>query len=108
MHYKVNFRFLVKFLIVSGLILGAVHYWHRRQADKQVQLFRHLAETAREQGRPADEFRYLNRYLALRPADVDARERLGRLGYELAKSPSQALHAFLVLEEALRRDPGRF
>src|SRR5215213_6341114 len=101
MTYKLNYRFLIKSVIVAGLVLGAIHVWHRRQAGKQVDFFHHLAQTAREQGRPADELRYLERYLAVRPGDVDARERLGRVRYEAARTPAQALQAFLILEEAL-------
>src|SRR5215207_580034 len=107
MTYKLNYRFLIKFVVVAGLVFGAVHVWHRRQASKQVEFFHNLAQTAREQARPDDEIRYLDRYLAARPGDVDARERLGRVRYEVARTPAQALQAFLILEEALRRAPER-
>lgn len=109
MIYNLNYRFLIKFLVVTGIVLGALHFWHRRQAGKQVELLHHLAETAKKDDppRPADEIRYLERYLALRPDDVAARERLGRVRYEQARTPRQALQAFLVLEEALRRDAKR-
>src|SRR5262245_32526408 len=98
MTYTLNIRFLIKLLVVAAILVGAVYYWHGRQADKQVALFLHLADTGKTEGRPEEEARNLARYLALRPADAEARERLGRLMYERARRPAEAFEAFLVLE----------
>lgn len=104
---KLNIRFLIKFIVVLAVVLGAIHFWHRRQATKQVEQFRHLAQKAKEEKKPDIELRYLSRYLALRPNDVDVRERFGRVRYERSRTGADTAAAYLILEEALRRDPSR-
>jgi tetratricopeptide (TPR) repeat protein len=63
-----------------------------------------LAKAAEALARAAD---YYGRYLGFHPDDADAMAKLGVVLDEQAKSQAQKLRAVLVLEKAVRLDPGR-
>jgi tetratricopeptide (TPR) repeat protein len=124
MTYTLNFRFLLKVAVPTVVALVGIYAMHRWQSSRQVELFRKLADSARKnaeqaevehtadskviRGRKLDEeIKYRARYLALRPNDVDARERLGRIRFERARRQSDAVAAYRLLEDALRRGPER-
>jgi len=109
MAYQLNWRYLLKLAVVPVVAGAVVHFVHRAQVRKQAGALLHLADRARD-ANPSDAKRhlaYLRRYLQMKPSDVDARERLGRLMTDSAKGRKQLLEAYLVLEDVLRRDDSR-
>ena len=67
----------------------------------------HRQDVARDAGDMEQELGYLQRYLVSRPDDNDQRERYAKLMVKLAKHPKQFQECFIVMEDVLRRDPGR-
>jgi tetratricopeptide (TPR) repeat protein len=107
MKKTLNYRYLLKLLIVLAIVAGGVHLLHARQAGKQADAFLHQAETAEKEGRLDRAASYLGRYLALRPSETDVRARLGLALAKVARNGEQRLQAFLILEQVLREDPRR-
>jgi Tfp pilus assembly protein PilF len=121
MRYTIKWRFLLKLGVVLILAGAGVFFLHRWQVGKQVDTFLRHADTARdaaereskagnaEQARAERdrEESFLRRYVAARSNDLDARERLGRLLVQNARTGKQLVGAFYFLEDVLRRDPDR-
>jgi cellulose synthase operon protein C len=109
MTFTLKWRYLLKLAAVFAIAGASVFFIHRVQARKQVGVFLHLADRARDAMPPdhVHHITYLHRYLMSRPDDTDVRERLGRVMTETAKGGKQFLEGYLVLEEALRREPDR-
>ena len=112
MWFKINWRFLVKLSAVAIVALIAVHFTHRWQVRQQVGAFLRQADAARDakdhdEKATEREIAYLKRYLMARPNENDVRERLGRLFCTSAKSGKDMLEGYLVVQDTLRRDPGR-
>ena len=121
MRYTIKWRFLLKLAVVVLVAGTAVFFVHRWQVGKQVGTFLHHADLARdaaereqqagnrEQARAEREREegFLRRYVMARADDLDARDRLGRLLVQTARSGKQLAAAFYFLEDVLRRDPGR-
>src|SRR5258707_14295076 len=76
MNRTLNFRYLIRILVIFAVVAGAIYLFHRRQAGRQAQAFLHQADTAEQGGDFARTAGYLRRFLALRPSDTDARARL--------------------------------
>ena len=85
MRRKVNLKFLG--CLVLGLVLfgGGVHLVHALQVKSNASGLRHQADLAEEEERLADVQKYLQRYLAYVPDDVEAMARLGLTLDKLAK-----------------------
>ena len=121
MGYRIKWRFLVKLAIVLLLAGGTIFFVHRWQVKSQVGAFLYQADLANAAAGLADkggnpkaageererEQAFLQRYLLARPDDMDVRERLARLMCKNAKTGRQALNAYFVLEDVLRRDESR-
>jgi tetratricopeptide (TPR) repeat protein len=121
MRYTVKWRFLLKLVVVLLVAGAAVFFVHRWQVGRQVGVFLHQADLARDaaereqqagnraqaQAEREREEGYLRRYVMARPDDLDARDRLGRLLVQNARSGRQSAAAFYFLEDVLRRDPER-
>src|SRR4051794_12655320 len=107
MRLRLKWWFIAKVALVVVVAAVAVHLVHQRQVRQQTGAFLHQADLARDAGNPEAEARHLKRYLLARPDDLDARERLGRVLVGNAKGGKQLLDAYLILDDLLRRDPGR-
>jgi tetratricopeptide (TPR) repeat protein len=107
MSFTVHWRYLLKCAAI--LVIGAVgvHRAHSWQVQKQVRVFLHHADRARDAGQREKEVHFLKRYLMARPDDLDTRERLARSMCQTAKSGMQLMEAHLFMENVLRRDPDR-
>jgi tetratricopeptide (TPR) repeat protein len=104
-----SFRFKLFFVMLAAvaLLAGATHLLHGYQLRRNARAFLEQADRAEREGRPDLAADYLARYVGFAPGDTDARTRYGRLLEGLASTPRELQQAFLLLEEALRRDPAR-
>src|SRR5579859_6772977 len=107
MNKTLNFRYLIRLLVIFAVVAVVVILVHRRQAGRQAQAFLHQADLAEQSGDFSRAGGYLRRFLALRPHDTDGRARLALLMAQTARTGEEKLHAFLELEEVLREDPKR-
>ncbi len=109
MRYRINWRFVLALTVATAACLTTLHFVHRWQARRLVGALIHQADVARDATPPdmGREVSFLRRYVAARPDDHDARERLSRLLTKTAKTRNESLQAYLAVEETLRRDPGR-
>jgi tetratricopeptide (TPR) repeat protein len=99
----VNVR-LLAILLLIGVVLGCgIHWLHGFQARRQAGFFFDLADEAIEEGRVAEALRHLDRYIELRPDDVDALEKLGLLQIDCGLLG----RAYSTLEKTLRKAPDR-
>ena len=104
---KMNIRFAL-ILVVSLVVAGvAIHFTHRYQVRRNAHHL--LAEATRleEAGEPRQAIDCLEQYLLFVPADTAARAQYALLVNALAVKPKEKMHAYLALNEALRRDPSR-
>lgn len=107
MNVTLSIRFLVRLVILFGIIGVSIHLIHRRQASKQAQAFLHQADEAQKKGDLERAISYLSRYLVFERSDSNARARMGFAMARLAKRTDEKEEAFLVLEQVLRDDPER-
>ncbi len=107
MKKTLNVRYLVGLVLVLAAAATAVYFAHRRQAGKLAEAYLHQADAAEKDGQAGKAADYLRRYLAMRPADTDARARLGLTLAKQAKTANQMVEAYLVLEQVLREDGDR-
>jgi tetratricopeptide (TPR) repeat protein len=104
---RLNVRFLA-LIMGLGVLLGAGAYLvHRHQLERTARVLLREADGALAKGGNAQAAQALERYLAIRPRDLDALARYGLVLDRLATNPRVRLQAFLTLEEVLRRDPRR-
>src|SRR5438045_9787909 len=104
----VNLRFFAYLLLAAVAMATGVHFLHAFQVSRNARALLDQANVAKEEDSREDELRYLSQYLGYAPDDNDARERYGILLDETpGAAPATRLKAFLVLEEVVRRDPGR-
>jgi cellulose synthase operon protein C len=109
------FRLNKKKLWVAGLMAAvalfaaAVHVLHRVQVRRSARALLAQAGRAEKEGSPAKVVDSLGRYLAYVPGDIDARARYGLAlaAAAPAASPQARGRAIDVLEDVLRRAPGR-
>ena len=109
------------FLAAVVLLGVGVHFLHAFQLTRNARVLLDQGDQAKKQadeakkagdsakaaeafGKAAD---YYGRYLGFHPDDAGALAKLGLVLEEQAKSPRQVVRAFLVLEKAVRADPGR-
>ena len=108
-------------LIALALAGVGVHFLHAYQVARNAGVLLDQADQARQDAdkakkagnaaKAADSLAkaadYLGRYLGFHPDDAGAVAKLGLVLEEQARSPSQKQRAFLVLDKAVRLDPGR-
>lgn len=107
MRRRLNFKWAAILTLVVAVLGGSVHLVHGYQVRRNARalLARGLkAEKAGDFGKAAG---YLQRYLGFVPGDDEALIRYGQVLDRHARSPRERLQPFLVLEQALRRQPGR-
>lgn len=107
MRYTIRWRYVLKLAAVLVAAGVGVFFLNRWQVGRQHGAFLRQADRAKADGDAEAEVKLLDRYLKARPDDVDARERLGRLVVAAAKSPREVVDGYLLVDDALRRDPGR-
>ena len=102
----INKLFLLKLVLVTGLLTAGLFGIHAIQADRIPEALKQQAERASENGKTDRAIHYLRQYLEFRPKDTDTREQLARLirerpgGYD----PSSLLFLY---DQILRDDPER-
>src|SRR5262249_575767 len=99
-------------LVVTGsaLALGlAVHFLHAFQVRRNAGILLSQAEKAEWEGQISKAIDYLHRYLSLAPQSHQALAKYGTLLADpsVAKTRRAFEKAYLALEQALRREPGR-
>src|SRR5258708_5771169 len=107
MNKTISIRYLLRLLVVLGIVGVTIHFFHRRQASKQVQAYLHQADEAQKKGDLPRTVTYLSRYLAFEQGDSNVRARMGFAMARTARTPDEKLQAFMELEHALRDDPKR-
>lgn len=91
-------------LLTATLVLGLGSYaLHAYQMDRHAGAYLREARRAQEEGRPFDAVRHFRRYVKLAPQDA---EGLALFGIQLADL-NELEPAYLMLDQALRREPQR-
>jgi len=101
----INKRFLLKLLVVSGLLTGVLFGVHFVQARRIPDALLRQADRAADDGKTDTAIRYLRQYLEFRPDDVDAMERLATLMRQ--RDPGDVRSLILIYDKILRADPNR-
>src|SRR5262245_61220496 len=101
-----NTRFLLRLLLVLGVVCAAVYALH------EVQMIRHarylLARAVElHDTRPEQAVVYFSRYLTLVPGDTDVRGRYGLLLGRAGATPREREHALTTLQQVLAWAPDR-
>lgn len=91
---------------LAVLVVG-VHFAHGFQVRRNAHGLVEKATQVEEAGQPQEAAQHLQRYLGLRPDDIDALERYGLLLNRLAQTGKAQIQAFFVLEQVIRRDSQR-
>jgi tetratricopeptide (TPR) repeat protein len=107
MRRKLNLKLLAWGL--AGLVLagGALHFLHERQVTANASALLRQAQRAEADGQLRQAATYLSHYLACEPGDTDALVRYALTLDRLADNPGDHYQAWLLLEQAVRREPGR-
>jgi tetratricopeptide (TPR) repeat protein len=107
MKRRINPRLLL--ITLAGLVVLGVglHLLHGYQVRRNAAAFLREADRHEQEGDDAKAIEDLARYLGLRPDDDGAYARYALLLDKLAKTPRARERAYLVLEQALRRNPER-
>jgi tetratricopeptide (TPR) repeat protein len=90
-------------VVAVASVVGAVHLAHQLQVARNARLLLVLADRREAAGKLGEAAGTLSRYVRLVPDDTDALARLGQLNARLGNSQG----AFALLEQVLRRQPGR-
>src|SRR5262249_42316066 len=106
---KLNSKLLLGLMAFGVLLGGGLFLVHYFQSGRIARALLVQAERAEKQARLDQSIKFLSRYLEFIPEDVEERAHLGRLlaSDQFADSPKLRLRAFFVLDDVLRRDPGR-
>lgn len=110
MRKRLNLKFIALLLVATAVFVGVVHVVHGFQVNRRADIFLVQAEKAREEDQLSDEVDYLERYLVLRPDDLNALDKYGRALAELSAdldASAISLKALSVLKRVVARDPSR-
>ena len=107
MNKTLNFRYLIRLLVVVSVVVVAIWLVHRAQAAKVVDAFRIQAKRAEEKQDFGKAAGYLRRLLVLDPSDTKAQAQMVLLLQEVVRTQQQRKNLFLEMEEVLREDPNR-
>ena len=103
-----NVRLLLLLLGGVALLGVGVHSLHGVQVKRSARTLIRQADRAEGRGDLAKAEDYLDRYVSLRPGDLDALARYGRMLEKLAgPDPARASGAMAVYAKVVRRDPDR-
>lgn len=108
MHRTLNTRFLLGLVLASLLVSAGLGGLYVLQAKRRNQLLFAQAEAAVDQGRPDLALRWYQRYLRVRPDDVDTLARYGLLLDDQAHSTEERVQALQVLGQVLRAQPQQY
>jgi cellulose synthase operon protein C len=100
-----NVRYLIRLTIVLVIVGVTIHFLHRRQAGKQAILFLEQAKKAEEEDNYPKMIEYYERYLRLRPDEIDTRKKLGIAFPKHSRTPEAKMNTLFFLEQIVREDP---
>jgi tetratricopeptide (TPR) repeat protein len=98
-----NVPLLAILLVLAGGAATGIYFLHDWQLHRNAQFLLRLADRYEENDQPGQAVGSLGRYVAMVPDDTAA---LARLGLLQAKRHADA-HAYVTLEQVLRREPAR-
>jgi tetratricopeptide (TPR) repeat protein len=107
MRRRLNVKGTAVLILVVAVLGGAVHWVHGLQVQHNAKALRARGLKAEETGDLDKAIGYLRLYLGFVPGDDEALIRYGLLLDRRARTPRDRLQPFLVLEQALRRQPTR-
>jgi tetratricopeptide (TPR) repeat protein len=112
MNKTINFRYLIRLLVILAVIAGAVYLLHHRQSGRMADAFLSQASAAeRESLKARGDFgravSYLRRYLVLKPQDAEVRARAAMLSAESSQTPGQKRRSLEELQQVLVDAPKR-
>jgi tetratricopeptide (TPR) repeat protein len=106
---RVNFKLLFGLLIGSLLLAGGLFGLNRYQVDRNAGGLAKLARQKLKDGKIQESVSLFNRYLGMRPDDVDVQREYAELVLEQTQgtrvSQADLQRAYNSLEEAVRRNP---
>jgi predicted Zn-dependent protease len=102
-----NLKFLVAVAVPLFAAGAGVYALHGAQVKRSAGILLQQAEQAEQEGDLGEALGYLGRYIALRPDDAEAAAKAGLIRADRVRDGREAQQAFLVLERAMRLDPGR-
>lgn len=105
--YRVNYKLLVSVFVGAVLLaVGSFALWHF-QVNRKATVFREKAQLAKDEGKNAEAFNELLKYVQLRRDEEEPQVELAHIGLELLKDDQveQELksNAFAILEQTVRR-----
>jgi tetratricopeptide (TPR) repeat protein len=103
----INKLFLLKLLLVVGLMTGVLFGVHAVQADRIPEALRHQAERAQEADKLDRAIHYYRQYLEFEPDDVDTQVKLAELMRKRNPGARGQAEVIFLYEKILRADPGR-
>lgn len=105
----INVKFAAVLLGTLAALAVGGHVLHGYQVKRNAQILLDQASKAEERGELARAIDYVRRYRGLAPHDDEALAKLGTLlsDPKIAKTRKSALHAYFVLEQAIRQQPER-
>ncbi len=106
---RVNFKLLFGLLVGVLMLAGGVAGLHRFQVDRNAGGLAKLARQKLKEGKVQESVGLFNRYLGMRPDDVEVQREYAELVLEQTQgtrvSQAELQRAFNSLEEAVRRNP---
>jgi cellulose synthase operon protein C len=106
MRRQIKLKFLAQMLLTLVVLGVGVHFLHAFQVKRNAAAFLLRADEAEEEKDYAKSLNYLRRYLGFHPNDSETLARYALL-LDKEAAPQARFRAFLVLEEAVRRNPDR-
>src|SRR5262249_44886347 len=109
MSRKLNFKRLGLSLVIVLAAGVAVHFLHGHQVRRNASMFLTQADAAAAEGDGAQALQHLDHYLACEPGDTAALVKYVELmqSDKLPRSPRRTVRVLEVMEQVLRREPGR-
>jgi tetratricopeptide (TPR) repeat protein len=107
MRRTLNVKLLASLLVAAAVFAVGVHLLHGFQERRNASALLRQADLAEEDKQPRQAIVYLKNYLGLIPGDTEVLARYGEALERAAVTPNARVHALLVLEQVLRREPQR-
>lgn len=99
---SLNYRFGLVFLVLLAVVGPGTYALHRYQVQRNAEFLKDRSTLAETENDVPKAITFLDRYLALRPTDNDARVRYAELIAKSAKTDVQKEQALLAIERAIR------
>ncbi len=107
MRRVLNLRLLVVSLAIGGVVCLAGYGWYRYRRSQVATVFEMRAAALEKEGAWSDAVGYLERYLQLKPDDIDAHVRLVAAMEHSAQSVHQRRNLIGLLYQTLGLSPER-